>query len=87
MSELGYRTVASHPNVPGFWNRTNAYQLVGFDEYRSKTDFDLTDSVDTLLMDRSMYEQVFGYLEKSHTTAPVFNYMLTYYGHLPTPPA
>ena len=85
MDELGYRTVASHPNVPGFWNRTNAYQLVGFDEYRSKTDFDLTDSVDTLLMDHSMYKQVFGYLDASHTTAPVFNYMLTYYGHLPYP--
>ena len=85
MSELGYRTVASHPNVPGFWNRTNAYQLVGFDEYRSKTDFDLTDSVDTLLMDRSMYEQVFGYLDELDVTAPVFNYMLTYYGHLPYP--
>ena len=85
MNQLGYRTVASHPNVPGFWNRTNAYQLIGFDEYISKTHFDLTDSVDTLLMDHSMYEQVFKYLDEARVSAPVFNYMLTYHGHLPYP--
>jgi len=85
LSEVGYDTIASHPNVPGFWNRTNAYQLIGFDKYRSKSDFDLSDSVGSLLMDHSMYDQAFDYIRASDTGAPVFNYMLTYHGHLPYP--
>lgn len=85
LSQLGYDTVASHPNVPGFWNRTNAYQLIGFDTYLSKADFDMTDSVGPLLMDHSMYEQVYQFISHIEPAAPVFNYMLTYHGHLPYP--
>ena len=85
LEDAGYATVASHPNVPGFWNRTNAYQYVGFDTYLSKADFDLSDSVDWLLTDKSLYEQVFQYLETADIDQPVFNYMLTYHGHLPYP--
>ena len=85
LSEAGYHTLTSHPNVPGFWNRTNAYQLVGFEEYRSRDDFDMTDSIDTLLLDHSMYRQVFDYLDTRDSASPVFNYMLTYHGHLPYP--
>ncbi len=85
LSDLGYHTLASHPNVPGFWNRTNAYQYVGFEEYLSKVDFDLTDSVDTLLLDHSLYSQISDHIEKSDLPGPVFNYVLTYHGHLPYP--
>lgn len=83
LRKLGYHTVASHPNVPGFWNRTIAYQYIGFDEYLSETHFDLTDSVDTLLVDHSLYTQVFDRIKE--TDGPVFNYLLTYHGHLPYP--
>ncbi|MFK8079784.1 MAG: sulfatase-like hydrolase/transferase [Granulosicoccus sp.] len=85
LGQAGYHTLASHPNVPGFWNRTNAYQLVGFDEYLSKAQFDMTDSIDTLLLDHSMYQQVFEHIDQLDLPGPVFNYMLTYHGHLPYP--
>lgn len=85
LAKAGYRSIASHPNVPGFWNRTHAYKLVGFDEYLSKDDFDLTDSVQGLLLDHSYYDQVFDKLEQKNLSQPVFNYMLTYHGHLPYP--
>lgn len=84
LREAGFRTVASHPNVPGFWNRTHAYQLTGFDEYLSKGQFDLSDSVGNFLLDHSYYEQVFEQLGPLDQ-GPVFNYMLTYHGHLPYP--
>lgn len=83
LSEVGYQTLASHPNVPGFWNRTHAYRLAGFDTYLSKQHFDLTESVDGLLMDGSFFGQVFDQLPLEQ--GPIFNYMLTYYGHLPYP--
>lgn len=85
LSQLGYNTMASHPNVAGFWNRTNSYQLIGFDTYLNKADFDMTDSVGPLLMDHSMYDQVFQYISDTEPSVPVFNYMLTYHGHLPYP--
>lgn len=85
LADSGYDTVTSHPNVPGFWNRTHAYNLIGFDQYLSISSFDMSDSVNTLLMDHSLYDQVFAKLEARSSTAAVFNYMLTYYGHLPYP--
>lgn len=85
LADAGYRTVASHPNVPGFWNRTHAYSLVGFDTYLSKSDFDLSDSVDGLLLDHSYYDQVFEHIQPDKLDAPLLNYMLTYHGHLPYP--
>ena len=84
LREAGYRTVASHPNVPGFWNRTHAYRLTGFDEYLSLSSFDTSDSVGNILLDHSYYEQVFEQLGPLDE-APIFNYMLTYHGHLPYP--
>jgi phosphoglycerol transferase MdoB-like AlkP superfamily enzyme len=85
LSEKGYSSIASHPNVPGFWNRTHAYHLVGFEHYLSKAHFDMTTSVAGLLLDRSMYEQIFSRLSRGDYAEPVFNYMLTYHGHLPYP--
>ena len=84
LRRAGYRTVASHPNVPGFWNRTHAYRLTGFDEYISKASFDTTESVGNFLLDHSYYDQVFELLGPLDAR-PVFNYMLTYHGHLPYP--
>jgi len=85
LADAGYQSLASHPNVPGFWNRTVAYHLVGFEQYLSKADFDLEDSIKGLLLDHSYFDQVFNKLEKQQDSRPVFNYMLTYHGHLPYP--
>ena len=84
LRDAGYTTVASHPNVAGFWNRTQAYQLVGFDEYWSKNDFDMSDSAENFLLDHSYYDQVFDKLD-TLPDGPLLNYMVTIYGHLPYP--
>lgn len=85
LADAGYQTVASHPNVPGFWNRTLAYQLVGFDTYLSKSSFNLEDSVEGLLLDHSFYDQAFAQVAQLDSSRPLFNYLLTYHGHLPYP--
>ena len=84
LRDAGYRTVASHPNVAGFWNRTHAYRLTGFDEYLSIADFDPTDSVGNFMLDHAFYDQLFERLGPLDAR-PTFNYMLTYFGHLPYP--
>lgn len=82
LAERGYRTVASHPNVPVFWNRVNAYQRMGFQTYWAKQDFALDDMNREFLADSSLYRQV---LEKLGPTLdagqPVLNYIVTYFGH------
>lgn len=86
LKEAGYRSIASHPNVAGFWNRVNAYRRIGFDTYWSERDFVLDDMNGESLSDVSFYRQV---MEKVNPlisqSKPVFNYILTYFGHLHYP--
>jgi phosphoglycerol transferase MdoB-like AlkP superfamily enzyme len=39
LADKGYRTVVLHPNVPVFWNRTNAYRNLGFQTYMVDSGF------------------------------------------------
>ncbi|SDX21531.1 Phosphoglycerol transferase MdoB [Thiocapsa roseopersicina] len=86
LASAGYRSFASHPNAASFWNRVNAYRRIGFDTYWSDSDFALDDMNEGFLSDASLYRQV---LERLGTEiqgpTPIFNYVLTYFGHLPYP--
>lgn len=81
LGDFGYRTVASHPNVAGFWNRTNAYRHVGFETYWSVSDFELDDLNGPFLADRSLYRQVGAKLAAQSDGRPVLDYIMTFYGH------
>ena len=82
LGDKGYKTVVSHPNVPVFWNRINAYRNIGFQTYYSKDDFVLDDMNQEFLSDSSLYRQV---LEKIgndlNTKQPIVDYIVTYFGH------
>lgn len=87
LGAAGYRSLASHPNAASFWNRVNAYRRIGFDAYLSSRDFVLDDMNRDFLSDRSLYRQVMeriGPLLDAGET-PLFNYVLTYFGHLDYP--
>jgi len=82
----GYQSIASHPNVAAFWNRVNAYRRIGFDHYWSIDDFQLDDMNKTFLGDASYYRQVLHKVKPMlQGEAPIFNYMLTIFGHLDYP--
>ncbi|MDO9600087.1 MAG: LTA synthase family protein [Azoarcus sp.] len=86
LSDLGYRTVSSHPNVATFWNRLHAYRRVGFDTYWAAPDFELDDMNGPFLGDASLYRQVMDKVAPlMESGTPVFNYVLTYFGHLDYP--
>ncbi len=82
LGEHGYHTIASHPNVPVFWNRVNAYRRIGFQTYWARDDFKLDDMNREFLSDASLYRQV---LEKISgeldARKPVLDYIVTYFGH------
>ena len=82
LAQKGYKTVVSHPNVPVFWNRVNAYHRVGFQTYWSEKDFDLEDINREFLGDSSLYRQVLEKISNDLTThQPILDYIVTYFGH------
>jgi phosphoglycerol transferase MdoB-like AlkP superfamily enzyme len=86
LGEAGYHSLASHPNAASFWNRVNAYRRLGFETYWADRDFALDDMNRAFLSDESLYRQVMERLAETHGgPRPVFNYLLTYFGHLPYP--
>lgn len=82
LADKGYRTIASHPNVPVFWNRVNAYERMGFQTYWSLQDFVQDDMNREFMSDATLFRQV---LEKISPTLeakqPIFDYIVTYFGH------
>jgi phosphoglycerol transferase MdoB-like AlkP superfamily enzyme len=81
LGDLGYRTVASHPNIAGFWNRYTAYEHLGFETFWTKDDMDLADSNGPFLADRSLHRQVREKLAATDDGRPVFDYIVTIDGH------
>ena len=83
---IGYQSIVSHPNIAAFWNRVNAYRRIGFDRYWSKKDFLLDDMNRNFLGDASFYRQVLQKISPMlHSGIPIFNYVLTIFGHLDYP--
>jgi phosphoglycerol transferase MdoB-like AlkP superfamily enzyme len=84
LTKQGYTTVVSHPNVAGFWNRTNAYRRLGFQIYWSKNHFDLDDMNADQLSDESLYRQVLKKIDPMLKAGkPLLNYVVTFSGHIP----
>lgn len=82
LADKGYKTVVSHPNVPVFWNRVNAYHRVGFQTYWSEKDFELDDINREFLGDSSLYRQVLGKIASTlEAKTPLLDYIVTYFGH------
>ena len=82
LADKGYRTLVSHPNVPVFWNRVNAYRNIGFQTYWSKQDFLLDDMNREFLSDASLYRQVLEKISGSlEIKQPILDYIVTYFGH------
>lgn len=86
LEAAGYDTYASHPNVAAFWNRINAYRRIGFKTYWADKDFVLDDMNREFLSDASLYRQVLEKLGPAlRDSTPVFDYVLTYFGHVDYP--
>ncbi|WP_411727081.1 LTA synthase family protein [Methyloglobulus sp.] len=82
LADKGYRTIASHPNVPVFWNRVNAYRNIGFQTYWSIADFVQDDMNREFMADATLYRQVLEKISSSlEKKEPMLDYIVTYFGH------
>jgi phosphoglycerol transferase MdoB-like AlkP superfamily enzyme len=91
----GYRTIASNSFKPTFFNAISAYEGIGFGEMyfpkefngEAETYLSTGDTTGELYMfDGVLFDQNLQFIKKvmAETDAPpIFNYVLTMYGHLP----
>ena len=90
LDQIGYRTIASHPNLPAFWNRQEAFKLLGFQTFWAGTDFKMDDlSGNQFLSDKSLHAQVAAKLsvDRANDQRPVLDYIVSIFGHWPYPPS
>lgn len=79
----GYRTLASHPNRGGFWNRNSAFPRIGFERFLTIGDFALDDLRGPYLSDASLLRQNRDLVDGLDGTAPTFNYVMSIAAHWP----
>lgn len=95
LKDLGYRSVASNTYKPNFFNALPGYQGTGFTESyfpeefsgARKTYLKLGDrGVEEYAFDKPLFEQNLEFIRahrQEHPDQPLFNYVLTIYGHTP----
>lgn len=71
--ELGYTTVAMHPNHAENWNRTNVYADLGFDEYYSISDYEGADTLRGMVSDKGDYDKLLEVLNSTDDPQFIFN--------------
>ena len=83
LQQYGYRTLASVPTPAAFFNVGRAYVALGFAERYYNADFELTDLDGRYLSDAALFQQTFPRIERARARGPIFDYVVTYSGHLP----
>ena len=95
LASLNYHSTASNTYKPDFFNASVAYRGAGFSEIHFPKEFlpasesylEFGDpGIEEYIFDKELFEQNLGYVEnhlREHPEKPLFNYLLTIYGHLP----
>ena len=82
MDQLGYTTVAIHPNNAAFYKRSQVYPALGFDEFLSIDKMKHLDYIDSqkYVSDQSVFDELYAELEAADR--PIFAYGLTMANHI-----
>jgi len=83
LKEKGYKTYALHAFSAEFWNRTEMYKAVGFDEFINGDDYVMDDFMGwegNALSDESFFRQS---LDKIDTEKPFYSFFITLSSHHP----
>ena len=97
LNKLGYRTLATNAYKPNYFNAVAAYKGIGFSEIYHPREYTLlgesyfsignADKEDEYyIFDDELFEQNLMFVAKSlkeDSTTPIFNYVMTSYGHTP----
>ncbi|MBM6687712.1 sulfatase-like hydrolase/transferase [Collinsella tanakaei] len=71
--DLGYDTVAMHPNHATNWNRENVYEDFGFDEFLAIEDFEDAETLRGMVTDRATYDKILELLDTNDNPQFIFD--------------
>lgn len=71
--DLGYDTLAMHPNHATNWNRENVYEDFGFDEFLAIEDFAGAEWLRNIVTDRATYDEILEQLEMNSNPQFIFD--------------
>jgi lipoteichoic acid synthase len=77
----GYSNLAVHADEATFWNRNEMYPSLGFDTYKSITNFKVDDEIGMGLSDMSMFKQSISMLKEKKS--PFYAFYITLTNHVP----
>lgn len=95
MARMGYHSIATNAYKPNFFNALPAYKGLGFGEIYFPQEFTSTGSSylsvadvgnEDYLFDGNLFDQNLEFIAKQlkdNSGVPIFNYMMTIYGHTP----
>ena len=71
--DLGYDTVAMHPNHATNWNRENVYEDFGFDRFLSIEDFQDAETLRGMVTDQATYDKILELLDTNSNPQFIFD--------------
>ena len=77
----GYQTLAIHPFDREWWDRDEAYPLLGFDRFLSDEDFTDPKIVRRYISDQSAFERIVSEYENRDLDKPMFTFCVTMQNH------
>ncbi|MCM3573758.1 LTA synthase family protein [Mesobacillus subterraneus] len=81
MKNEGYNNIAFHADEGSFWNRAEMYPSIGFDEFKTISDFKLDEVIGMGLSDGSMFRQSIDMLKEVKN--PFYAFYITLTNHIP----
>lgn len=81
MKDMGYNTLAAHPDKGSYWNWMSALKSIGFEKCLDSANFEIDEIIGLGLSDRSYLKQLSTYIKNQ--PQPFYNFSITLTNHTP----
>lgn len=83
--DMGYYTFSMHGNTADFWNRATMHKNMGYDDFYSKTSFDVDETIGLGISDKSFFRQAVPIIKDIivEKNKPFYGTLITLTNHTP----
>lgn len=84
LKEQNYYTFSMHGNTGDFWNRATMHENMGYDDFYSKSSFEIDETIGLGLSDKSFFKQAITKIKEiSQDKQPYYGTLITLTNHTP----
>lgn len=85
LKEQNYYTFSMHGNTGDFWNRATMHENMGYDDFYSKSSFEIDETIGLGISDKSFFKQAIPLLKEIKETKgePYYGTLITLTNHTP----